>query len=86
MVKGWPLKTGTTVTYCDGKFARAYGNGSDWVVNFHYDKGAWRAISPDGSSWPSDYPCFNSYKLRDMGAPEEFIRGALICKPNEIRR
>lgn len=86
LVKGWPTKLGTGVIWCDGKFARVGANQSDWIVLFHYDKGRWNVIRRDGASYPSGYNCYNSYKLRDMGAPEDFINITLICKPEEIGR
>lgn len=85
-VKGWPGVLGTSVGYCDGLFATAAANGTDWVVHFVYQKGQWRIIEPDGSNWPSYYNCYNGYKLSEMGASEEFKRGVLMCKPDEIGR
>ncbi|QYH19424.1 hypothetical protein JKI95_10055 [Corynebacterium aquatimens] len=85
-VPGWPGPLGTTVMYCDGQFAKVGAAQSDWVEHFRFVNGAWSRIQPDGKKQPADYVCFNSYKLRDMGAPEEFIRVATICTPEEIGR
>lgn len=86
LINGWPGPRGTAVTYCDGKWARAAMRQSDWIQYFYFQDGKWRVLKPDGSSLPADYPCYNGYKVREMGAPEEIINRMLICRPNEIRR
>lgn len=84
VVDGWPAPLGTTVTYCDGLFATAGANGTDWVVHFAWQNGQWQAISPDGFSQPSGYPCYNGYRISEMGGPEEFTQQLLHCTPDEI--
>ena|GEM_PF-744551 len=84
VVDGWPAPLGTTVSYCDGLFATAGANGTDWVVHFNWQNGQWHAISPDGFSQPSGYPCYNGYRISEMGGPEEFTRQLLHCTPEEI--
>ncbi|MCP1386816.1 hypothetical protein M5J20_01185 [Corynebacterium sp. TA-R-1] len=86
IVPGWPSPLGTTVMYCDGQWAKVGAAQSDWVEHFRYANGQWTRLSADGKKQPADYVCFNGYKLRDMGAPEEFIRVATICTPDEIGR
>ncbi|WJZ08257.1 hypothetical protein [Corynebacterium glaucum] len=84
VVDGWPAPLGTSVSYCDGLFATAGANGTDWVVHFNWQNGQWHAISPDGFSHPSGYPCYNGYRISEMGGPEEFTRQLLHCTPEEI--
>lgn len=85
LVPGWPHFTGTVVNYCDGKWAVASANRTDWMVRFHFDGNRWTVLPRDGVKQTGmAQSCFNGIKLRNQGAPEAFIRQVPICTPAEI--
>lgn len=87
VVPGWPKIFGTSVSYCDGKWAVAGANGTDWTESFKFVNGKWTRIKPDGTtSTGMTQGCYNGIKLRQQGAPEAFMRRVTVCKPSEIGR
>lgn len=85
LVPGWPHFTGTVVNYCDGKWAVASANQTDWMVRFRFDGNRWTVLPRDGVKQSGmAQSCFNGIKLRNQGAPEAFIRQVPICTPAEI--
>ena len=79
-VEDWPSPLGTAVMYCDGEWARAGVNNSDYIVEFHFEDGEWEPLSADGRSSQTRHPCFAADKLREMGAPEDFIADLIKCE------
>lgn len=52
-----------------------------------YCAGTWAIAGAQGTGTtrgPVQRSCYNGIKLREQGAPEEFIRKAPICTPAEI--
>lgn len=87
LVPGWPNFTGTVVNYCDGQWAVASANQTDWIVRFRYVGDRWTVVPTDGVTQRGmTQGCYNAIKLREQGAPEEFIRRSPICTPGEIGR
>lgn len=87
VVPGWPNFTGTTVGYCDGEWAVAGANQTDWIIYFHFIGDKWEPIKPVGTeSEGMQQGCYNAITLRDQGAPEEFVAQMPICTPAEIGR
>ncbi|MEH0147703.1 hypothetical protein V6D40_08530 [Corynebacterium sp. Q4381] len=83
LVPGWPNFTGTTVTYCDGLWATAGANQTDWTETFRFTGGAWQRVPKRGTTY-TGFGCYNGLTLREQGAPQQLIDAVLICKPNEI--
>ncbi|MDN8605120.1 hypothetical protein Q0N48_03730 [Corynebacterium ureicelerivorans] len=87
VVPGWPHFTGTSVIFCDGHWAIAGANQTDWVLYFKNANGKWAVIPAAGTKQTGlAQGCYNDVTLREQGAPEEFIRRAPICTPAEIGR
>ena len=85
VVPGWPAGLGTSVSFCDGKWAIAGANGTDWILYFKNSNGKWAVIPTAGTKQTGmSRGCYNGLTLREQGAPEEFIRQAPICTPAEI--
>ena len=85
VVPGWPAALGTSVSFCDGTWAIAGAQGTDWIMYFKNANGTWAVLPADGTTrGPVQRSCYNGIKLREQGAPEEFIRKAPICTPAEI--
>lgn len=85
VVPGWPHFTGTSVIFCDGHWAIAGANQTDWVLYFKNADGKWAVIPAAGTKQTGlAEGCYNDVTLREQGAPEEFIRRAPICTPAEI--
>lgn len=85
VVPGWPHFTGTSVIFCDGHWAIAGANQTDWVLYFKNADGKWAVIPAAGTKQTGlAEGCYNGITLREQGAPEEFIRRAPICTPAEI--
>lgn len=85
VVPGWPAGLGTSVSFCDGKWAIAGANGTDWILYFKNSNGKWAVIPTAGTKQTGmARGCYNGLTLREQGAPEEFIRQAPICTPAEI--
>ena len=78
LVPGWPNHTGTNVDYCDGKWAVAGANQTDWIVAFRADGEQWHVVEPDGKT-ETGFKCYNTGRLREQGAPQEFIDKLLTC-------
>ncbi|PAT14699.1 hypothetical protein CKJ84_08105 [Corynebacterium sp. NML 120412] len=78
LVPGWPNHTGTNVDYCDGKWAVAGANQTDWIVAFRADGEQWHVVEPDGKTETS-FKCYNTGRLREQGAPQEFTDKLLTC-------
>ena len=78
-------ESGTTVLFCDGKWAIAGANQTDWILYFKNSNGKWAVIPTAGTKQGGmQRGCYNGITLREQGAPEEFIRQAPICTPAEI--
>ena len=87
VVPEWPHFTGTSVLFCDGKWAIAGANQTDWILYFKNSNGKWAVIPTAGTKQTGmSRGCYNGLTLREQGAPEEFIRQAPICTPAEIGR
>lgn len=85
VVPEWPHFTGTNVMFCDGKWAIAGANQTDWILYFKNSNGKWAVIPTAGTKQGGmARGCYNGITLREQGAPEEFIRQAPICTPAEI--
>ncbi|WP_175934658.1 hypothetical protein [Corynebacterium sp. Marseille-P4321] len=85
LVPGWPNFTGTVVNYCDGQWAVASANQTDWFVRFRFVGDRWTVVPTDGVKLTGmRQGCYNGIKLRNQGAPEEFMRRTPICTPAEI--
>lgn len=85
VVPEWPHLTGTNVMFCDGKWAIAGANQTDWILYFKNSNGKWAVIPTAGTKQTGmARRCYNGLTLREQGAPEEFIRQAPICTPAEI--
>ena len=85
VVPEWPHFTGTTVRFCDGKWAIAGANQTDWILHFKNSNGKWAVLPTAGTKQGGmQRGCYNGITLREQGAPEEFIRQAPICTPAEI--
>lgn len=78
LVPGWPNHTGTNVDYCDGKWAVAGANQTDWIVAFRADGEQWHVVEPDGKT-ETGFKCYNTGRLRAQGAPQEFTDKLLTC-------
>ena len=78
LVPGWPNHTGTNVDYCDGKWAVAGANQTDWIVAFRADGEQWHVVEPDGKT-QTGFKCYNTGRLREQGAPQEFTDKLLTC-------
>lgn len=85
LVQGWPNFTGTVVLYCDGLWAQAGANQTDWTEAFRFADGRWHHIKHHGTSY-TGFKCYNGITLREQGAPEEFLNTLIICRPEEIDR
>lgn len=76
------------MNFCDGKWAVAGAEGTDWIVFFKNTDGKWAKIPADDTKWTGRtgmmQGCYNSIKLRDEGALEAFMREGPVCTPAEI--
>lgn len=79
LVPGWPNFTGTTVTYCDGQWATAGANQTDWRESFRYHNGGWSRIQPAGQT-RTGFTCYDSAALRQQGAPQAFLNSLVVCR------
>ena len=85
VVPEWPHFTGTNVMFCDGKWAIAGANQTDWILYFKNSNGKWAVIPTAGTKQTGmQRGCYNGLTLREQGAPEEFISQVPICTPAEI--
>lgn len=85
VVPEWPAGFGTTVRFCDGKWAVAGAKGTDWILFFKNTNGKWARIQSDGTTRRGmTQACYNGIKLREQGAPEAFMREVPVCTPAEI--
>ncbi|RMD19849.1 hypothetical protein EAW56_05665 [Corynebacterium gottingense] len=64
--------------YCDGKWAVAGANQTDWIVAFRADGEQWHVVEPDGKT-ETGFKCYNTGRLREQGAPQEFTDKLLNC-------
>lgn len=85
LVPDWPHFTGTVVMYCDGQWAQAGANQTDWTEAFRFADGRWHHVKPHGTSY-TGFKCYNGITLREQGAPEEFLDTLVICRPEDINR
>ena len=79
VVEEWPTLMGTAVLFCDGTWATAGQNGTDFIGHFHFTNGQWEVIDYDGRSSVTRHHCFDHNKLRALGAPNDFLTGVLQC-------
>lgn len=79
VVPGWPHFTGTTVLYCDGQWAQAGADQTDWIIAFRNAAGKWEPIEPAGESG-TGFACYDVDALRNQGAPQEFVDSLLACR------
>ena len=85
VVPEWPAGFGTSVNFCDGKWAVAGAKGTDWILFFKNTDGKWAKIPADGMKRTGmTQACYNGIKLRQQGAPEAFMREVPVCTPAEI--
>lgn len=78
IVPGWPNFTGTTVSYCDGQWAKAGANQTDWNESFHKVNGQWTRIEPAGDV--NGFKCYDVADLQRKGAPRAFTDQVLSCR------
>lgn len=78
LVPGWPNFTGTTVTYCDGQWATAGANQTDWSESFRHHNGGWSRIQPAGQT-RTGFKCYDAAALRQQGAPQAFLNSLVVC-------
>ena len=78
IVPGWPAPTGTTVQYCDGKWAVAGAKQTDWIVAFRANGDKWAVVKPDGET-NTGFKCYNTATLRGQGAPKQFTDKLQTC-------
>ena len=78
LVPGWPNFTGTTVSYCDGQWAKAGANQTDWNESFHKVNGQWTRIEPAGDV--NGFKCYDVADLQRKGAPRAFTDQVLSCR------
>ncbi|WP_066526762.1 hypothetical protein [Corynebacterium bouchesdurhonense] len=79
LVPGWPNFTGTTVTYCDGQWATAGANQTDWSESFRHHNGGWSRIQPAGQT-RTGVKCYDGAALRQQGAPQAFLNSLVVCR------
>lgn len=70
----------TISTYCDGQFAVIGKYRSDNVEYLHWDGHDWQPIEHDGRDPASNFKCYDYDKVREMGAPEEFVEKLTPCR------
>ena len=78
LVPGWPNFTGTTVHYCDGQWAKAGANQTDWNESFHKVNGRWARIEPAGDV--NGFKCYDVADMQRKGAPRAFTDQVLSCR------
>ncbi|OFP35525.1 hypothetical protein [Corynebacterium sp. HMSC071B10] len=78
IVPGWPAPTGTTVQYCDGKWAVAGAKQTDWIVAFRANGDKWAVVKPDGET-NTGFKCYSTATLRGQGAPKQFTDKLQTC-------
>lgn len=78
IVPGWPSSTGTSVQYCDGKWAVAGAKQTDWIVAFRANGDKWAVVRPDGET-NTGFKCYDTARLRSQGAPKQFTDKLLTC-------
>ena len=78
VVPGWPTYGGTSVSYCDGKWAVAGAKQTDWIVAFRANGEKWAPVKPDGRT-QTGFKCYDKAKLRSQGAPAKFTDKLLSC-------
>lgn len=78
LVPGWPNFTGTTVTYCDGQWATAGANQTDWSESFRHHNGSWSRIQATGQT-RTGFKCYDGAALRQQGAPQAFLNSLVVC-------
>lgn len=83
LVDGWPNFTGTHVNYCDGSFAQAGAKQTDWIVDFEFIDGKWQVLESDGSLFTTGRACYDFDRLRERGAPEEFLDTVVECSAED---
>lgn len=79
LVSGWPNFTGTTVTYCDGQWATAGANQTDWSESFRHHNGGWSRIQPAGQT-RTGFRCYDGAALLQQGAPQAFLNSLVVCR------
>lgn len=85
VVPGWSAGFGTSVLFCDGKWAIAGANSADWILYFTSTDGKWAVIPTAGTKQTGmTRGSYNGLTLREQGASAEFIRQTPICTPVEI--
>ena len=78
LVPGWPNHTGTSVSYCDGQWAKAGANQTDWTESFHKVNGRWTRIQPAGDV--NGFKCYDVADMQRKGAPRAFTDQVLSCR------
>lgn len=78
VVPGWPTPTGTSVEYCDGKWAVAGAKQTDWIVAFRANGDKWAVVKPAGQT-NTGFKCYDTARLRSQGAPAQFTDKLLTC-------
>lgn len=78
IVPGWPAPTGTSVQYCDGKWAVAGAKQTDWIVAFRANGDKWAVVKPNGET-NTGFKCYDTARLRGQGAPAQFTDKLLTC-------
>lgn len=65
VVPDWPAGSGTSVEFCDGKWAIAGAKGTGWILSFKNTNRKWAPIRSDGTTRRGmTQVCYNGIKLR----------------------
>ena len=68
------------VLFCDGTWAFAGQNQTDWRMVFQATHGNWVAYQPHGETQTGmAQPCYDEETLRTDGAPDELIGQVPLC-------
>nr|VDG63022.1 Uncharacterised protein [Streptococcus thermophilus] len=70
----------TVSTFCDGQFAAVGKYATDGVSYLHWNGQTWEDIPHDGRDSASNLKCYDHDKVREMGAPEEFVEKLTPCR------
>lgn len=69
-----------SVLFCDGTWAFAGQNQTDWRMVFQATHGSWAAYQPHGEAQTGmAQPCYDEETLRTDGAPDELIGQVPRC-------
>lgn len=67
------------VMYCDGTWATAGEYGTSNAGHFHFADDQWSVIPSEGQTAETRFQCFDHTKLREQGAPDDFLTNVIPC-------